>query len=137
MRPALRLAAIGSLCLAACQPAFGHGASRGLHLHVRPEPAVTGAEVQVAADAAEPLVALRVAFAGAEPVRATARPPSKRIVARLAVPRLRPSTAVNVQAEATTAAGRTLRASAIVLLAGRPKEPSAAAPQQAPGQRLR
>lgn len=132
MTAALRLASVGTLCLAASLPALGHGASRGLHLHVRPEPATVGGEVEVAADAAEPLVALRVAFAGAEPERATARPPSKRVVARLAVPRMKPGTAVNVQAEARTATGRTLRASAIVLLAKGPAGPSAAKASEAP-----
>ncbi len=91
-----------------------------------------GREVEVAADAAEPLVGLRVAFAGAEPVRAKVRPPSKRVVTKLAVPRMKPGTAVNVEAEARTAAGRTLRASAIVLLAERPGDERAAAPRRAP-----
>ncbi len=103
---------------------FGHGASRGLHLHVSPEPATIGVDVEIAADASEPVAWLKVGFVGRDPVEVRPERPAKHLAAKLAVPPGKPSSTVSVQAEARTVGGRTLRASAVLVL----PSPARAAP---------
>ena len=104
------------LAAAALGPAWGHGASRGLHLHLSPDKAVRGGDVAVAVNAAEPIVALAVGFVGAEPTRLAVKPAARDATITLKVPDGATGEAINVQAEATTASGKTLRASAILQL---------------------
>ena len=105
-----RLVLVAALC---ASPAFGHGASKGLHLHATPERAAPGSEVTIAVDAKQPMREVTVGFVGAEPVRRVPETPSKRIELRLRVPAGKALTA-SVQAEAVTIDGRTVRASIVV-----------------------
>ena len=94
----------------AASPAFGHGASKGLHLHATPERADPGTEVTIAVDAVRPMREVKVGFVGGEPVRVVPRAPSKRIEVALRVP----SGSTSAHAEAITDDGKTLRASLLV-----------------------
>ena len=107
---------LAALATAALAPAWGHSASRGLHLHLAPDKAARGADVAVAINAAEPMVALAVGFVGAEPTRLTIKPAGRDATVTLKVPDAATGEAINVQAEATTEAGKSLRASAILQL---------------------
>ncbi|MCU0253474.1 MAG: hypothetical protein MUE47_02940 [Acidobacteria bacterium] len=96
--------------------AWAHSASRGLHLHLSPDKAARGAEVAVAVNAAEPIVALAIGFVDREPTRVALKPGRRDTAVTLKVPDAVVGDAINVQAEATTESGRTLRASAILQL---------------------
>jgi hypothetical protein len=119
----------GGVAVLAATAAFGHGASKGLHLHVTPEAAKPGGEIEVRVDAVEPVVSLTLSVADGEPVRVVPDRPVKSVTAPLAVPLEAMGNAVNVQAEAVTRSGRTLRASAVVRLS------TGKAPPGGPGQR--
>jgi hypothetical protein len=94
--------------------AFPHGASKGLHLHVSPEAAQAGGEVEVRVDAAEPVTEVRVSFVDGETVIAKADRGSRAFVLQVVVPEGAGAPTQNVHAEATARSGRTLRASAVV-----------------------
>lgn len=111
---ALTLVAVGVFLVTAAHP---HGASKGLHLHLEPERAARGAPVEVRADAAAPLVSLRLSFVAGEPVEITPDAPSRRIVARLVVPDATRGETASLHAEGRTVDGRVLRASALLRLA--------------------
>ena len=98
-------------------PAFAHGASRGLHLHVQPSAAAPGGPVEISADAALPIARLRIAFVGTDPVEARPKQPTKRIVVTLRMPRDAKGATASVHAEAETVSGKTLRASAVLQIA--------------------
>lgn len=98
---------------AAASPARAHGASRGLHLHLAPDPAKAGTTVRVTVDAAEPLVSARVGWAGAEPRELAPRRPRRHLEVDLVVPAGSTGT-VSLQAEAKTREGRTVRAAAVL-----------------------
>ncbi len=106
----------GGIAVLAATAAFGHGASKGLHLHVTPQAAKPGDEVEVHVDAVEPIVSVTLSIADGEPVRVVPDRPVRSVVARLAVPLEAKGDAGNVQAEAVGRSGRTLRASAVVRL---------------------
>ena len=93
--------------------ASAHGASRGMHLHVEPDPAAAGVEVTVNVTAAEPLVRLRIGFTGHAPRAIQPDPPRRRLAVRLVVPEVEPGV-LNLQAEGDTADGGSLRASAVL-----------------------
>ncbi len=97
-------------------PAIPHGASQGLHLHLEPERAARGTTVEVRADAAAPLVSLRLSFVAGEPVEIVPDAPSRRIVATLAVPEATRGETASLHAEGRTVDGKVLRASAVLRL---------------------
>ena len=114
------------LATSALGPARAHSASRGLHLHLSPDKAARGADVAVAVNAAEPIVALAIGFVGQEPMRVAFKPARRDAAVTLKVPDGAAGEAINVQAEATSESGRTLRASAILqLLSREEKRPEA------------
>jgi hypothetical protein len=94
----------------AVTPAFGHGASKGLHLHATPDRAAAGTEVTIAVDASRPMRELKVGFVGAEPVRVVPKAPSKRLEVVLRVP----AGTGSAHAEAITDDGRTVRAALLI-----------------------
>ena len=108
-----RLFAAAALLLALA-PAFGHGASKGLHLHVVPDSASPGAEVKVRVDAAAPMVRMTISFVGTDPVEFIPNQASRSLTARLKVPADTKLGAINVQAEAHAVDGKAVRASAVV-----------------------
>ena len=110
MRPLL----IAASLLLALTPAFGHGASKGLHLHVVPDSASPGEEVKIRIDAAAPMVRMKISFVGVDPVEFTPNQASKSLTARLKVPAHAKPGAINVQAEAQAIDGKVVRASAVV-----------------------
>jgi len=116
--PALPFASAVLLACAlfAAPPVIGHGASRGLHLHVAPEPASPGEEVRLTVDAEAPMKEIRAAFVDHEEVRVEVEPPSRQAAVVLKVPEPVESDVIGVQVEATTDEGKTLRASAILRL---------------------
>ena len=99
--------------LLAPSAALGHGASRGLHLHVEPEPARAGEIVRISLDASERLRAVRVGLAGGQPVQRKLRRAIRHVVVKLRLPEGAQGP-LNVQAEAMTIAGGLVRASAVV-----------------------
>lgn len=94
----------------AAAPAWGHGASKGLHLHATPERPAPGSEVTIAVDAARPMREVKVGFVGGEPVRIVPRLPVKRIEVVLRVP----AGSTSAHAEAITDDGRTVRAAVLL-----------------------
>lgn len=94
----------------AVSPAFGHGASRGLHLHATPERPAPGVEVTITIDASRPMREVKVGFVGGEPVRVVPELPAKRLEVVLRAP----AGATSAHAEAVTDAGTTVRASLLV-----------------------
>ncbi len=113
-----RLVAVGLTVLAcaglASVPARAHGASKGLHLHVTPDTAAPGGEVTIEADAALPIVRMRIAFVGVEPTEIRPKEPTKTSIVKLRVPAGVKSATINVSAEVEAAGGKTLRAGAVV-----------------------
>lgn len=122
-------AALGaSLAAAALSPAaLGHGASRGMHLHVPAETVTAGTKITVDVDCAVPVVTLTIAFVGTTPLVVTPKTPDKHLSVDLVVPAAG-STTVNVVAEASTSTGKVLRASAIVRAAKAPTTPERKGP---------
>ena len=96
--------------------AFAHGASRGLHLHLSPDPAKPGATITVELEAEEPVSSVRLGFSGHEPKVRQLDPAKKRFSMKLEVPAKTADT-VNCHAEVKTAAGKTFRASAVLRVA--------------------
>lgn len=94
-------------------PAFGHGASKGLHLHATPERAAPGTTVTIAVDASRPMREVTVGFVGGEPVRVVPETPARRVEVRLRVPGTSAGTA-SAHAEAVTDDGKTVRAALVV-----------------------
>jgi hypothetical protein len=113
----VRIAATALVLGFAAGPVFAHGASRGLHLHVVPGAAAPGGRLEIAADAALPIVRLRVAFVGADPLESRPKRPTKRIVVTLTMPHDAKGATASLQAEAETVSGKTLRAAAVVKVA--------------------
>ena len=120
-RPSLTAVTLGSALVATLLvvPAAWHGASRGLHLHVTPDPAVAGSEVEVDVEvgADDAIRELRIAFAENEAREMSPDKPVRRVTVRLVVPQETEGETVSLHAEVRTVSGRTLRASAIVRLA--------------------
>lgn len=116
--------AVLAAALASAAPAWPHGASRGLHVHLDPDHAAPEAEVEIAADCAEPMALLRVSFVGQEPFQVKPDAPAKRILVRLPVPEKAAGGTINVQAEARGESGKTYRASAILRLDAPSPSPS-------------
>jgi hypothetical protein len=98
------------IALFLASPAFGHGASKGLHLHATPEHAAAGAEVTIDVDASKAMREVKVGFVGAEPVRVVPKVPAKRVTVVLRVP----AGTMSAHAEAVTEDGRTVRATLLV-----------------------
>lgn len=100
--------------------AQGHGASKGLHVHVEPNPAVPGRAVTVTVDATTALAVLEIGFEGYEAIRVRPDPPTRKVDVAVAVPADLAGDVGQVQAEGRTIDGRTLRASRIVRIAPTP-----------------
>jgi hypothetical protein len=104
------------MVLAAVQPAAGHSASQGLHLHLDPDPAAPGGKVKVRIHAWVPMESLEIGFVGGDALKRTFRKPKRTVVVRLRVPRDLTEETVNCHAEARTVEGKTVRSSAILRL---------------------
>lgn len=114
------VATVGLLLLAlAASPALGHGASKGLHLHVEPEPAAPGARLTVAVDTAEPVRKVTLGWVGGQELRHAPEEPSRHFLLKIQVPEESGAEVLNLQAEAITVSGKTVRAAALVRV-GRP-----------------
>ncbi len=114
MRLAQLLALAGLvLCAALTRPVAAHGASRGMHLHVEPDPVTAGAEVTVDVTAERKLDLLRIGFTGRDPLTLQPDPPVRRLTVPMTVPQVEPG-ALNLHAEGRTVEGGTLRASAVL-----------------------
>jgi hypothetical protein len=111
-----RAAMAAALLLASTVRGFPHGASKGIHLHVSPEPACPGASLRVEIDAVEAMTRVLAAAGQGKPSRFDAAAPSRRMVVTLRAPDRPRNGTINVAAEATAVSGRRLRASAIVRL---------------------
>jgi hypothetical protein len=112
-------------CLAAAS-AFGHGASKGLHLHVDPPRASRGETVTVKIDARRPLAAIRLGIAGTEStVEIEPDPCTRHVEARATIPEDAEGT-ISVHAEGTTTDGETVRAAAVVKIVRGPTVPEQA-----------
>jgi hypothetical protein len=98
------------VALLVASPAFGHGASKGLHLHATPERAAPGAEITINVDASRPMREVRIGFVGGEPVRVVPKTPAKRLSVVLRVP----AGTMSAHAEAVTDDGKTVRATLLV-----------------------
>lgn len=116
-RVAIGLTVLACACLASI-PARAHGASKGLHLHVTPDTAAPGGEVEIEADAALPIVRMRIAFVGVEPTEVRPKEPTKKLIVKLRVPAGAKAGTVNVSAEVEAAGVKTLRAGAVVKIPG-------------------
>lgn len=108
----LILAIAAASCFAG--QASGHGASRGMHLHVEPEPARAGRTVRVELNVSEPIVRARVGFAGHPPVLVEPERPVRSLKIGLVVPADDRRGVVIIQAEAERARGAPLRGTAVV-----------------------
>lgn len=121
---ARRAVLLGAVLLAAHAPAARpHGASRGLHLHLSPDPARPGAMVTVEVEAAEKVARVTVAFSGHDPVVRKLDPALRRVAVELRLPERIEGETINAHAEARTASGGTLRASAVLRVSGPRAEP--------------
>jgi hypothetical protein len=103
--------------LASSGPAPAHTASRGLHLHLSPDPAPPGATIRVRANAGGPMVRLRAGWAGQEPVEVRPENASREIVLAIRVPETVEGETLSLAAEAETESGETVRAAAILRIA--------------------
>ncbi len=122
-------AALALLLGLASLAAFAHGASRGLHLHLTPDPARPGSTLTVEVEAGEPV---RRVHAGLGEQRLKPRefdPPRRKFELELKVPADATAETLNAFAEVRTVSGKTLRASAVLRIL--PKK-SAPTPTQKP-----
>lgn len=110
----LLLLLLAALSLALHGPARAHSASRGLHLHLSPDPAHPGAKIKVRVDASAPMVRLRAGWAGEEPAEVRLRKAREKIVLEIRVPETVESETLSLGAEAETESGETVRAAAIL-----------------------
>ncbi len=103
---------------------FGHGASKGLHLHLIPAAALPGGKVTVQVDSLSAVDQVVIGFADAPPITKRFKAPAQHVEVELTVPRhLKLGTTISVQAEARGAAlPQPLRASSL-LFVGDPKQP--------------
>ncbi|MFN7964918.1 MAG: hypothetical protein U0V87_04410 [Acidobacteriota bacterium] len=103
---------------------FGHGASKGLHLHLIPAAALPGGKVTVQVDSLIAIDQVVIGLADAPPITKRLKTPAQHVEVELTVPRhLKQGTTISVQAEARGAAQpKPLRASSL-LLVGDPKQP--------------
>lgn len=93
---------------------LAHGASKGLHLHLSPDPAARGDELTVEVSAEDEIAHVRLAFAGFEPLEHAVDPPAQQLELKIEVPRDVRTSVVNCHAEVRTGKGKTLRASAVL-----------------------
>jgi hypothetical protein len=111
-----RLAAAAALAAALLAPSsapWAHGASRGLHLHVNPDPVRPGAVLRVEVNAAKRLSWLKVGVVDDDAVEVVPEHPTRKLVQRIRVPRTVSGT-LSVQAEGRLLDGKTVRAAAVV-----------------------
>ncbi len=111
-RPACCAALLLALGWAAV--ALGHGASRGLHLHLSPDPAKPGSKITLEIEAAEPMRQIRAALGDVKTPPHELDPPRRRFELRLRVPAGTATETVNAHAEVKTVSGKTLRAAAVL-----------------------
>ena len=108
----------------ATAPVMGHGASRGLHIHLAPEPAAAGTTVTVTLDAAEPLRSASVGWVDGDALTMELEQPSRHVRLKLRLPEKVEDPVINLHAEVVTVAGSNLRAAAVLRvdpLPGKPK----------------
>ena len=125
---AVRIAIVVALAVAIPTggPAFGHGASKGLHLHVEPDRAEPGDEVTVSIDASRPLTSVRIGTTADDAtVTVSPDPPARRLEATIEIPDTAAGS-INVHAEARTVDGTTVRTAAVVTVVERSEEPAPA-----------
>ena len=115
--PLLLVLLAAGLPLISSGPARAHSASRGLHLHLSPDPAAPGAKIRLRVDASGPMVRLRAGWAGEEPVEIRPRKAKKKIVVEIRVPEKVETETLSLAAEAETDSGEILRAAAILQVA--------------------
>ena len=131
-RRLLRAALLAAgLALAAAGPSAGHGASRGLHLHLEPQQARPGETVSVEVDGAEPLRLVVAGIVDGPWAEQAPGEPSRHVELTLTLPEGEQRNALSIHAEAETADGAVVRASAILVMSGDP------APTTEPGHRTR
>lgn len=102
---------------------MGHGASRGLHIHLAPEPAAAGSEVTVTLDAEEPLKSASVGWVDGDALTVELEQPSRHVQLKLQLPVQVADPVINLHAEAVTVAGSRLRAAAVLRVDPRPRKP--------------
>lgn len=107
------------LAVSAVGHVSAHSASRGLHLHLDPNPAKRGQKITIRIDAVDPIVKLRISFVGGIVRELKLKTPKKLVKVRLRVPKQIDGHTVNCQAEAVTVKGETVRSSAILRLKDR------------------
>ncbi|ANM31915.1 hypothetical protein ABI59_23645 [Acidobacteria bacterium Mor1] len=115
--------ALAVLLSLASVAALAHGASRGLHLHLTPDPARPGSTLTVEVEASEPV--LRVS-AGLGEQRLEPRefdPPRRKFELELKVPADPGAETLNAFAEVRTTSGKTLRASAVLRILAKKERP--------------
>lgn len=112
------------LTAAAIGVAHGHGASKGLHLHLVPEAALPGSKVKVLVDSVSEVDQVVVSFAGSAAITRRLKPPARHVEVELVVPSgLKRGTTASIQAEATGGTlTKPLRASTLLIL-GDPAQP--------------
>jgi hypothetical protein len=111
--PRMSAAVVAALLLSA-GAAFGHGASKGMHLHVSPDPARPGEEITVVVNVSRKINRLRIGIVGQKPATVEPEAPSRRITVRLTIPAAASLPTLGIQAEGDPRHGRPLRASALV-----------------------
>ncbi len=94
--------------------AFGHGASRGLHIHVTPDPALPGETLTVTIDSIEPVSHVTIGWVDAEPLTEKPEEPTRHVQVTIEMPKGIRKSILNLQAEARTTTGKTVRASALI-----------------------
>lgn len=110
----------GCLALAAAGPSSGHGASEGLHLHLEPETARPGETVSIEVDGAEPLRLVVAGIVDGPWTERTPAAPTRSVQLTLTIPEGEERKALSIHAEAETAEGAVVRASAILVVSGDP-----------------
>lgn len=107
--------AVAIVVLAAAVTAvLAHTASKGLHLHITPEPASPGQTVTVEIDAEAPVARIEIAFVGGESVTRELKKPVRVLEVELKVPEKVEAEVINCHAEAVTEEGKVLRAAAVL-----------------------
>jgi hypothetical protein len=126
MGAAIRLACLATaavLVAAGGLPSRAHGESRGLHLHVSPDPAAPGATVTVEVTCENAVERVEAALTGGRSVRRKLDPPVARFELRLEVPEKNEGETINVHVEALTTGDKTYRATAVLRIVVEPPPP--------------
>ncbi len=104
-------------CSALVPAASAHGASRGLHLHLSPDPCRAGEDVRIEIDAAKPLRSLRVGFVNMAPLKIRPEKATKKLAVLLTVPKDAKPGSLSLHAEGVLEDDTVLRAAAVLIVA--------------------